>query len=169
MLHKSEIPILEYDDEKTGIINPIENQEFIIDVKNYFDSTELLEILAESVFEPTMERLKSKADNYMSNPLVSIYALNQNGKNIGIIVLKTINSRQIEILNFAVKSDMQKSGVGRKLINYCSRAFKADSIIAETDDDAVGFYKKVGFIVHPLGDKYGVGIDRYLCELRLNN
>lgn len=63
---------------------------------------------------------------------------------------------------------MQINGVGGKLIDFCSEAFKVDSIIAETDDDAVGFYKKVGFSVKPLGDKYGAGINRYLCELIIN-
>ena len=43
------------------------------------------------------------------------------------------------------------------------------SMIAETDDDAVGFYRKVGFSVQPLGNKYVAGINRYLCTLEINN
>jgi ribosomal protein S18 acetylase RimI-like enzyme len=141
--------------------------ELIIDVKEYFDSPELLEILAGSVFNPTAERLINRAEKYMKNPQTRIYALKQEDKYLGMIVLETIIQNQIEILDFAVRQDMQKNGVGRRLIEYCSRTFKVDSIIAETDDDAVGFYKKVGFIVLPLGDKYGVGINRYLCELTI--
>lgn len=61
--------------------------ELIIDVKNNFDSPDLLKILAECVFNPTMERLKDRAEKYMRNPLTSIYAFNKDGYNIGIIVI----------------------------------------------------------------------------------
>lgn len=51
---------------------------------------------------------------------------------------------------------------------FCVETFKPDTIIAETDDDAVGFYRKVGFSVLPLGDKYNTGINRYLCTLTID-
>lgn len=142
--------------------------ELIIDVKEYFDSIELLDILAECVFNPTKERLKIRAERYMSNFHTSIYALKKDDMYIGIVVLDISNSKQIEILDFAVKKDLQKKGTGRKLINFCVGAFKSDSIIAETDDDAVGFYRKIGFSVKALGDKYDAGINRYLCTLEIN-
>lgn len=103
----------------------------------------------------------------MSDPFIKIFALEQNDKNVGIIVLKISDPKQIEILDIAVKPDRQQRGVGRKLIDFCSREFKAESIIAETDDEAVGFYEKLGFKVHLLGDKYNVGINRYLCKLMI--
>ena len=142
--------------------------ELIVDIKDTFNSPEILEVLSESVFNPTMDRLKDRAEKYMTNPLTHIYSLNIEGKNIGIIVLEARNSKYIEILDFAVRHDMQRNGVGRKLIDFCTKTFMVDSIIAETDDDAIGFYKKVGFKVHSLGDKHGSGINRFYCKLVIN-
>jgi len=142
--------------------------ESIVDVKDCFDSAELLDILAECVFNPTLERLKRRAQKYMRSFQTRIYAFKQDSMYTGIIVLDTSNSKQTEIIDFAVRKDLQKNGTGRKLIDFCADEFRPDSILAETDDDAVGFYRKVGFSVLPLGDKYGTGIKRYLCTLVLN-
>jgi ribosomal protein S18 acetylase RimI-like enzyme len=141
--------------------------ESIVNVKDCFDHSELLEILAECVFNPTPERLKIRAENYMRNPQTRIFAIEQDGVYISIIVLDISNSKQIEILGLAIRKDLQKNGVGRKMIGFCAGAFMPDTILAETDDDAVGFYRKVGFSVQPLGDKYGAGINRYLCTLMI--
>lgn len=142
--------------------------ESIENVKDCFDNSEFLDILAECVFNPTLERLKSRAEKYMKNPKTSIHAMKQNGIYIGIIVLDISNPKQIELLDFAVRKDLQNNGAGRKLINFCAGAFKPNTILAETDDDAVGFYRKVGFSVLPLGDKYNAGINRYLCTLTID-
>ncbi|GAA0394735.1 hypothetical protein GCM10008933_26940 [Paenibacillus motobuensis] len=37
-------------------------------------------------------------------------------------------------------------------------------IIAETDQDAIGFYSKIGFEIHSLGEKYP-GVERFQCIL----
>lgn len=142
--------------------------ESIENVKDCFDNSELLDILAGCVFNPTLERLKSRAEKYMKNPQTRIHAMKQNGRYIGIIVLDISNPKQIEILDFAVRNDLQNNGTGKKLIQFSKETFKPDAILAETDDDAVGFYRKVGFSVLPLGDKYDAGINRYLCTLAID-
>lgn len=142
--------------------------ESIENVKDCLDNSALLDILAECVFKPSLERLKSRAEKYMKNPKTRIHAIKQNGIYIGIIVLDIRNPKQIEILDFAVRKELQNNGTGRKLIQFCVETFKPDTILAETDDDAVGFYRKVGFSVLPLGDKYNTGINRYLCTLTID-
>ena len=140
--------------------------EIIIDVKDCFKDADLLEILAESVYKPTIEKLNKRAEKHMNNPFVRIFALKQDDKSMGIIVLETSNPKQIEILDFAVKKNDQKNGIGRKLIDFCKEEFKIESMIAETDDDAVGFYRKVGFKVQQLENKYDSEANRYLCKFR---
>ncbi len=139
--------------------------ESMVHVKDCFDNAELLAILAECVFDPTPERLKSRVRKYMTSPQTSIHAYKQNGLYAGIIVVDTSKSKQIEILEIAVRKELQRSGAGRKMIDFCTREFKPDIILAETDDGAVEFYSKVGFSIQSLGDKYGSGINRYLCTL----
>lgn len=39
---------------------------------------------------------------------------------------------------------------------------KPKRVIAETDDEAVDFYRNIGFEVHSLGEKYP-GVERFRC------
>lgn len=61
----------------------------------------------------------------------------------------------------------------QKLINIAERYKSNPEIYAfgcehsETDNDAVEFYQKNGFLVERLKEKY-VGTPRYLCTLHLN-
>lgn len=42
-------------------------------------------------------------------------------------------------------------------------ASKYPSIVAETDDEAVDFYRRYGFFITSLGEKYP-GVERFLCQ-----
>jgi len=140
--------------------------EQIIEAKSILKNSDLLSVLGESVYNPTKERLMNRADKYIINPNTAIYTYKENDTYKGIIVIDISNINAIEILNIAVSASFQKSGIGSSLINYCINMFHPDEITAETDDDAVEFYKKFGFNILSLGDKYGAGIMRYQCTLK---
>ena len=134
----------------------------IMNVKtNLFDS-KILTLLAPSVYDPTPERLKRRAEKYSADKNISVYACKKDGIYVGIVVLKTENDTA-EILDIAVKSEYRKHGLGSKLIDCILNQFTVDTITAETDDEAVGFYKKCRFAVTPTGE---VGSTRrYFCKL----
>ncbi|WP_053352217.1 GNAT family N-acetyltransferase [Leucobacter musarum] len=50
----------------------------------------------------------------------------------------------------AVAESAQGRGVGRSLIAHVAESVSSASIVAETDDDAVAFYRRLGFDVQPL-------------------
>jgi ribosomal protein S18 acetylase RimI-like enzyme len=54
-------------------------------------------------------------------------------------------------------------GIGKKLIEYSFYHLKPSILVAETDDDAVEFYRRCGFIINSLGEKYP-DIVRYECR-----
>ncbi|HWT76996.1 MAG TPA: GNAT family N-acetyltransferase [Mobilitalea sp.] len=139
--------------------------EQIIEAKSILRIKDLLSVLAESVYNPTEERLNKKAENYINNLSTAIFAAKSNKTYTGVIILDISNIKRVIIHNIAVNKSYQKSGIGSSLINHCIDTFQPDEIIAETDDDAVGFYKKLGFDIVSLGDKYGAGITRYECTL----
>ena len=62
-----------------------------------------------------------------------------------------------------MKPESRQHGIGRKLIDFIFNRFPVDTIIAETDDEAVGFYKRYGFAVTPT--KEVSDIRRYFCKL----
>ena len=74
-----------------------------------------------------------------------------------------IEGNELYLLDVAVLKDSQNQGIGRAMIKYVQKTYKPSCIIAETDDDAVNFYRKIGFKVKGLGEKYP-GITRYECK-----
>lgn len=134
----------------------------LADVKpNLFDP-EVLALLKPSVYKPTPKRLKDRAEKYTEDKNVFAYACKSSEKYIGIVVFRAENSTA-EILDIAVKPEYRKHGIGRKLIDFILNQFPVDIIIAETDNDAVGFYKKCGFTVAPAESIDDT--ERYSCKL----
>ena len=132
----------------------------IIDVKESLCNKSVYSLLAPSVFNPTPERLLSRAEKYQADDTVKVYAYSENGEYKGIIAFK-IKEQTAEILGIAVKPEYQGKGIGSRLINYIFSQFAVNKVTAETDDDAIGFYKKYGFAVADINNKYDT--KRYVC------
>jgi ribosomal protein S18 acetylase RimI-like enzyme len=125
------------------------------------DST--LEILKESAFNPTKEKLLKRATYYENKEDVVSYGYIYDDMILGLIVLDNTSKDEVIILDIAVKKDKQNLGIGSELLNYVICELKPRVLVAETDDDAIGFYKKNKFEIVNLGEKYS-GINRYECK-----
>lgn len=132
------------------------------DVKASLWQPEVLALLKPSVYNPTPERLKNRAEKYSADKNIFVYACKNSEKYIGIVVFVTENGTA-EILDIAVKPEYRKHGIGRKLIDFIFNRFPVDTIIAETDDEAVEFYKKCRFTITPT--KEVSDTRRYFCKL----
>lgn len=133
----------------------------ICNVKEKLTNEDILELLAPSVFNPTPERLLSRVEKYQADDKVKAYTYSENGEYKGIVVFK-IKEQTAEILDIAVKPEYQGKGIGSRLIDYIFSQFAVNKLTAETDDDAVGFYKKYGFTV--TDTKLNHDTKRYICE-----
>lgn len=118
----------------------------ILDVKPIILDENLLSILSPSIFNPTPERLRSRAESYINNGNAYIFAYRENDKYLGIIVIE-IHADSATILDIAVETAHRSKKIGSRLIDFVFKEFGVTHIYAETDDDAIGFYKKYGFIV----------------------
>ena len=136
------------------------NVSSICDVKEIITEPDILKLLAPSVYNPTQERLLNRAKKYQEDENANIYAYKDNGEHKGIVIFKIINN-SATILDIAVKPEYQGHGIGSKLIDFIFNSFNVDSITAETDDDAIGFYKKYGFTV--ADTKVEFDTKRYVC------
>ena len=132
----------------------------ICDVKDELTNEDILELLAPSVFNPTPERLLIRAKKYQADDKSKVYAYSENGEYKGIIVFK-IKEQTAEILDIAVILEYQGNGIGSRLIDYIFTRFAVNKITAETDDDAIGFYRKYGFTVVDITVKFDA--KRYTC------
>ncbi|MBN8191767.1 GNAT family N-acetyltransferase [Bacillus sp. NTK074B] len=82
---------------------------------------------------------------------------------IGCIGIECLDDGRCEIKHVAVMPDRRGEGVGRRMIDLILERYPFSSMVAETDLDAVLFYKKIGFEIESLGEKYP-GVERFRCE-----
>jgi ribosomal protein S18 acetylase RimI-like enzyme len=113
---------------------------------------------------PTQEKLEKLTDMYSRDADISAFAWHEEGCIVGIIVLRALGAGCFEIISIAVNAPRQRAGIGRALVEGAKRTLDCVSLFAETDDDAVEFYRKAAFAVTSLGEKYP-GIVRYACLL----
>ncbi|MDN9012761.1 GNAT family N-acetyltransferase [Brevibacillus laterosporus] len=92
-----------------------------------------------------------------------LYSFELEGEIVGCIGIEMISDKECEIKHIAVSSGQRGKGIGSKMINYVSDTYSV--IYAETDHDAVDFYRNYGFEVTSLGEKYP-GVERFLCTFR---
>jgi GNAT superfamily N-acetyltransferase len=78
-----------------------------------------------------------------------------------------LSSGTIGIRSIAVAPAWRNRGVGRKLIEALAERASAKRVVAETDDDAVGFYRRCGFTVEDAPPKFGRA--RYWCVRTMSN
>ena len=138
----------------------------IIDAKGKLHDRQILNVLSHSMYMPTEEKLNILADKYESDPAIHAFSCIENASVAGVIVLKHHINRTFEIRSIAVAEASRGRGVGAKLIAHAIGELKCGELSAETDDDAVGFYRSCGFDIVSLGEKYP-GVVRYLCTLKV--
>lgn len=138
----------------------------IIDIKANLHDNRILAAISYSQYMPTEKKVNSLADKYESDTDVFAYAYDDNGLIGGIIILKCLGNDEFEIMSIATEPAHRNKGIASGLISFATTNLKCSVLKAETDDDAVGFYRKYGFHIDFLGEKYP-GTIRYLCTLNL--
>lgn len=138
----------------------------VFSVKARLHDESILKIISHSQYMPTSEKLNALADSYEADD--SIFVLAHGEQEIdGVIIIKHIANGEFEIVSIATSPFFRGRGIASKLISYAVSFLKCSSVKAETDDDAVGFYRKYGFEIEELGEKYP-GYPRYLCTLQIS-
>ncbi len=136
------------------------NVSSICGVKEIITEPDILKLLAPSVFNPTEERLLNRAKKYQEDEETNVYVYKEDNEYKGIVVFEIFDST-VTILDIAVNPEHQGKGIGSKLIDFIFNSFNVNNITAETDDDAIGFYKKYGFTV--ADTKVEFDTKRYTC------
>lgn len=108
----------------------------------------------------------SKVDSeyhlYIECPERVLYGYFIEQKIVGCIGIAKIESKQCELKHIAVSPAYRDKGIGREMVQYIKDHYSLSSICAETDQDAVNFYKNIGFQITSLGEKYP-GVERFAC------
>lgn len=136
------------------------NVSSICDVKEIITEPDILKLLAPSVFNPTQQCLLNRAKKYQEDEKTNVYAYKEDNEYKGVVVFEVSDSTAT-ILDIAVKPEHQGQGIGSELVDFIFNSFNAQNITAETDDDAIEFYKKYGFII--ADTKVEFDTKRYVC------
>jgi ribosomal protein S18 acetylase RimI-like enzyme len=135
----------------------------IEDLLAKLDDARLGELLASVIYNPTAERLARMCGRYRTDPMWKLLGCRCGGAIVGCIGIELGTEGRAIIRHISVAPAWRSQGIGTALIQHAIAAFALTQLVAETDLDAVEFYRKCGFTVRSLGEKYP-GTERFLCS-----
>ncbi len=127
---------------------------------------DLYEFLSYCMY-PAHDRITRECNSYktqMNRELYGIYSEKTLSGIIGLIH----NDFETELKHIAVHPHKRNKGLGSKLIEEIIKLNTIHILVAETDKHAVHFYKKIGFEIISLGEKYP-GVERFKCVYSCKN
>ena len=133
----------------------------LIDVTERAGSPEVRSLLSLLAWTGESGHLDRIVATYANGP--RLFAFEKDGRPVGILGVEGNDEGRGVIRHIAVSPTVRRSGVGRAMIDEAMRDLGLRSLVAETDEDAVGFYRSCGFTVRSLGHKYP-GVERFFCE-----
>jgi inorganic pyrophosphatase len=103
---------------------------------------EIYEVFEDIIGRPTEENVKKILTEYEKDKEKTLYGYYLNKKLVGTIGIRT-NVENIEILHFGIHPEYRGKGLGTELMNFIKKENR--TMVLNTDDDAIGFYKKYGY------------------------
>ena len=118
------------------------------------------------MFNPTVEKFEHKIISFLKDNFVKIFTCIVNGETAGVVVISFEEQNKAEIIGIAVAVSFRNQGVASYMIKQIAEKYSLMYISAETDKDAVGFYRNNGFYITEFLEVYdGETVTRYRCEL----
>ena len=100
------------------------------------------------------------------NGNIKFFAAREKGILTGVLALSQ-SGKTAEIIGIAVDPAHRGKGTGSFMINNAAKELGVSELYAETDSDAVGFYRKSGFETREFTKEYdGEKITRFSCRLK---
>lgn len=94
-----------------------------------------------------------------------LYGYKQVEQFVGCIGVELTAGNTCIIKQIAVSPSERGRGIGERMIEFIMAKHSLSIISAETDQEAVNFYQRIGFSITSLGEKYP-GVERFWCERR---
>ncbi|WP_162273056.1 MULTISPECIES: GNAT family N-acetyltransferase [Rhodococcus] len=121
----------------------------------------LVDLLSLAVGGTDPERLDRACACYRAGPaeLAAVFA---EDSPIGVVgyLCHAGTPRTVELLHIATDRRWQHRGIGTALVRWVQAQYPGALIEAQTDHDAVGFYRSIGFGIESLGELYP-GVERF--------
>lgn len=133
----------------------------LVDLKPRLPDSAAAELIGQAVF-PDPEAIERAVRRYETDPAYELYGLEHEGRIVGAVGFVMDEDGALTIQHIAVQPDQRGNGYGRILIVELIPIKNPQRVVAETDEDAVDFYRSIGFTIESLGEKYP-GVERFKC------
>ncbi|NGZ75566.1 GNAT family N-acetyltransferase [Saccharibacillus alkalitolerans] len=130
-------------------------------VKRQVRDPEVAALLELAVF-PDPEHVERAIRLYEEQEEVQLLAYVEEGETLGIIGYRPTGTGEITITHIAVEPESRGLGYGRGMMLELMVMEKPERVIAETDEEAVDFYRSIGFAVIGQGLSSS-GLERFRC------
>ena len=124
----------------------------------------LYDIYKACMYHPDRTKYHQMAQVWLQNNAVHVFACFSRKKPVGILVLHLHPQNAAEILGIAVAPQARNRGIATHILQHAAETLALPTLTAETDADAVDFYRKNGFRTIDQTKTYGDHpVTRYLC------
>ena len=117
----------------------------------------------------TPSKAEQALDHYLTDENRQLFLYNESSEAdaiAGCIGVLRLSPKHVEITHIAVANAYRRRGIASNMIAAVCEITGCTEISAETDTDAVGFYRSYGFEVRSLGEKYP-NVERFECQLEI--
>ncbi len=126
------------------------------------------DVYQDCMYLPTEEKYRRKMQTFLQEEATKVFACFSDDGLKGMLVLTSFPQRQAELVGIAVEKTARRQGIGTFMLRQVMETCALQAVFAETDDDAVEFYRKNGFSVEKHVEMYdGEPVVRYKCRLEL--
>lgn len=135
----------------------------LVNLKHRTNEHHIQELVGYSVF-PDPDKLADVMEKYRTDPALELFGITGEDEDdvVGIIGIRSVDENRMVIEHIAVLPECRGMDYGRGLIVEAIELKKPASVVAETDEEAVDFYRSIGFTIESLGEKYP-GVERFIC------
>lgn len=126
------------------------------------DDPAVKELLLEAIGSASPQKWEMAVYRYQQDPQHALWGIEENQSLIGCIGIACYSPDELVIRHIAVRAANREHSYGSQLIDLLIQKYESQVIAAETDQEAVGFYRKYGFQIKSLGEKYP-GVERFHC------
>lgn len=124
----------------------------------------LFELYQACMYRPDRVKYRQMAQSWLQNGSTRIFAWYSQQNPVGILVLHLRGRGEADILGIAVAPHARRRGIAAQMLQAAAIALNLHTLTAETDDEAVDFYRKNGFrIIAQTKAYHGQPATRYLC------
>jgi ribosomal protein S18 acetylase RimI-like enzyme len=134
-----------------------------MDLIECIDETRAAELLCLCIGFPTQSKVQAVLRQYQDDPARKLFCCQLDGIMVGCVGVSLEQDKTL-LQHIAVSPHYQQRRIGQFMIGALFPALNFDCLEAETDEDAVGFYIKCGFIVTSLGEVHP-NTERFRCVL----